>query len=83
MQLETRRKHLGFLASRKARIALGTLIAAFTAQYGFNVPEEMLQVILGLGIAWILGIAHEDNGAKIAGGTPTVGGEEKVTGAGQ
>lgn len=58
------RKHLGFLASRKVRVGLATIAASFLAQYGFNVSEEIMMTILGIGASIILGIAHEDNGAK-------------------
>lgn len=58
------RKHFGFLASRKVRVGLATIAASFLAQYGFNVSEEIMLAILGVGASIILGIAHEDNGAK-------------------
>lgn len=53
---------LGPLASRKVRIALATVIAAFTAQYGLGVSEEMVFTMVSVGVALILGIAHEDAG---------------------
>jgi len=52
------------LASRKVRVAAATVLAAYAAEYGLGVSEEMLYTILGVGTAVILGIAHEDNGAK-------------------
>ena len=52
------------LASRKNRVALVTLIVAFAAEWGWQVSEELLLTIFGLGASLILGIAHEDNGAK-------------------
>ncbi|MCB9851410.1 MAG: hypothetical protein H6817_11980 [Phycisphaerales bacterium] len=52
------------LASRKTRVALATVIAAYAAEYGLGVSEEVVLTILGVGISLILGIAHEDNGAK-------------------
>ena len=55
------------LASRKVRVALATLIAAYAADLGLNVREEMMLTILGVGVSLILGIAHEDAGRKAAG----------------
>jgi hypothetical protein len=53
---------LGPLASRKVRVALATVLAAFAAQWGLNVSEELVFTILGVGASLILGIAHEDAG---------------------
>lgn len=50
------------LASRKVRVALATVIAAYAAEYGLGVSEQVVFTILGVGAALILGIAHEDNG---------------------
>ena len=50
------------LASRKVRVALVTGLAAFAAEWGLEVQEELVLTILGVGAALILGIAHEDNG---------------------
>ena len=58
------------LASRKVRVALATVLAAWLAEYSLGVSQEVLMTILGVGTALILGIAHEDNGAKAAGKTP-------------
>lgn len=55
------------LESRKIRIALATVLAAFAANYGFNVDEELVLTILGVGASLILGIAHEDAGRFSAG----------------
>jgi hypothetical protein len=52
------------LKSRKTRVALATVIAAYAAEYGVGVSEELMLTILGVGVALILGIAHEDNAAK-------------------
>ena len=49
------------LASRKVRVALATVLAAYAAQYGLGVSEEIVLTILSVGVALILGIAHEDN----------------------
>ena len=50
------------LASRKVRVALVTVVAAFGVEWGWNVEEELILTILGAGVALILGIAHEDAG---------------------
>ena len=50
------------LESRKVRVALATVIAAFAANWGFAVEEELIFTILGIGASLILGIAHEDAG---------------------
>jgi hypothetical protein len=52
------------LASRKVRVALATVLAAYGAECGFDVSEEMMLAIVSVGVALILGIAHEDHGAK-------------------
>ena len=54
------------LRSRKVRVALATVLAAYAAQYGLEVGEEMIHTVLGVGVALILGIAHEDAGARSA-----------------
>ncbi len=50
------------LASRKVRVAVATVLAAYAAQYGLNCSEELLLTVVSVGVALILGIAHEDNG---------------------
>ncbi len=50
------------LRSRKVRIALVTVIAAFAAQWGLDVNDELIHTMLGMGAALILGVAHEDAG---------------------
>ena len=52
------------LASRKVRVAAATVITAFAAQYGLAVREELIFTIVSVGVALILGIAHEDAGAR-------------------
>ena len=52
------------LRSRKVRVALATVLAAYAADFGLNVGEQTLLTILGVGVALILGIAHEDAGEK-------------------
>ena len=61
------------LASRKVRVALATVIAAYAGQAGLAWDEQMVLTVLGVGIALILGIAHEDAGAKSAGHGPEIG----------
>ncbi len=54
------------LRSRKVRVALATVLAAYAAQYGLEVGAEMIHTVLGVGVALILGIAHEDAGSRSA-----------------
>jgi len=55
---------VGPLRSRKVRVALATVVAAWAAEYGLALSEEMVLTILGVGVSLILGIAHEDHAAK-------------------
>ena len=50
------------LASRKIRVAVATVLAAYAAQYGLGCSEDMVLTLVSVGVALILGIAHEDNG---------------------
>ena len=50
------------LMSRKVRVALATVAAAYAAENGLGTSEEMVLTILSVGVALILGIAHEDAG---------------------
>jgi hypothetical protein len=43
-------------------VALVTVLAAYLAEAGLAVSDEVLLTILGAGVALILGIAHEDAG---------------------
>jgi hypothetical protein len=61
------RRALRPLASRKVRVALATVIAAFAAECGLKVGDDLVFTILGVGAALILGIAHEDAG-RFSGG---------------
>ena len=54
------------LTSRKVRVALATVIAAYAGQLGLGWDERMVLTVLSVGVALILGIAHEDAGAKSA-----------------
>jgi hypothetical protein len=50
------------LGSRKVRVALATVVAAYAVEYGLEVSEEMVLTVVSVGVALILGIAHEDAG---------------------
>jgi len=67
MMMSAIRRALQPLASRKVRVALATVIAAFAADRGLKVSDDLVFTILGVGAALILGIAHEDAG-KFFGG---------------
>ena len=56
----------GPLRSRKTRVALVTVLAAFAAEFGIGVSDELLLALVGIGASLILGIAHEDAGRKSA-----------------
>jgi hypothetical protein len=43
-------------------VALTTVVAAFAAQFGLGVSDDLIFTILGVGVSLILGIAHEDAG---------------------
>ncbi len=58
------------LASRKVRVALATVVAAYAAEWGLGISEELVLTILGTGVAVILGVAVEDAG-RFAGGAAT------------
>jgi len=67
------RRMVAPLASRKVRVALATVLAAFAVEWGFEVTEELILTVLGVGAALILGIAHEDAGRNACptGGQPS------------
>ena len=54
------------LRSRKLRVAVATVIAAYLAEMKLNVSEELMYTILGIGVALITGIAVEDAGHKVS-----------------
>ena len=56
------------LRSRKVQVALATVVAAYAAQVGLVLSEETVVTVLAVGVALILGIAHEDSG-RARGGT--------------
>jgi len=55
------------LYSRKVRVALATVIATYAGQAGLGWNEQMVLTAMSVGVALILGIAHEDAGSKSAG----------------
>lgn len=55
------------LRSRKVQVAVATLLTSYAAHAGWVLTEDSVLTVLGLGISLILGIAHEDAGAKSAG----------------
>ncbi len=59
------------LRSRKIQVAVATVLAAWGAQAGWALSEETVTTVLGVGVALILGIAHEDAGGALlkSGGT--------------
>ena len=48
------------LRSRKVQVAVATVVIAYAAQAGLMVSEETVVAVLSVGVALILGIAHED-----------------------
>ena len=60
------RRLLSPLSSRKVRVALVTVIAAFAAEFSLDVPSELLLAMVGMGASLVLGIAHEDAGRNAA-----------------
>jgi hypothetical protein len=52
------------LASRKVRVGLATVAAAYAAECGLGLSEEMVLTLVSVGVALILGIAHEDHAVK-------------------
>lgn len=68
------------LESRKVRVALATVFAAYAAEHGFAWSEELVLTVVSVGVALILGIAHEDAGKAGAGSGPRVpgSGEERT-----
>ena len=52
------------LQSRKVKVAIATVIAAYLAQWLPGVNEEVVFTVLSVGVSIILGIAIEDNGWK-------------------
>jgi hypothetical protein len=61
-RLPASRRWLWPLRSRKVQVAVATVVAAWASQAGLMLSEESVATVLGVGIALILGIAHEDAG---------------------
>lgn len=56
------------LQSRKVRIAIATVVAAYLAEFGLDVSDTVVMSIIGAGMAIIGGIAVEDHGKHVASG---------------
>ncbi|MFQ5805328.1 MAG: hypothetical protein ACE5I3_02630 [Phycisphaerae bacterium] len=56
------RKWLWPLRSRKVQVAVATILVTYAAHAGLVLNEETVLAVLGVGVALILGIAHEDAG---------------------
>jgi hypothetical protein len=52
------------LRSRKVQVAIATIVVAYAAQFGLEASEETITTVIGVGVALILGIAHEDAGRR-------------------
>jgi len=52
------------LQSRKVQVAVATIAVAWAAEAGVSLGEETVVTVLGVGVALILGIAHEDAGRR-------------------
>ncbi len=50
------------LRSRKVQVALATVLVAWAAEAGWVLDEQTVATVVGVGVALILGIAHEDAG---------------------
>jgi len=44
------------------QVAVATIVVTYAAQAGLMLSEETVVTVLGVGVALILGIAHEDAG---------------------
>lgn len=66
----TERERLGWkwwlwpLRSRKVQVAIVTVVVAWTGHVGVEISEGALLAVVAMGVALILGIAHEDAGQK-------------------
>lgn len=56
------RRWLWPLVSRKVQVAVATVVVAYASHAGIVLSEDTVVAVLGVGIALILGIAHEDAG---------------------
>ena len=59
------------LPAARHHMPLATVGAAFAAEYGLEVREDLVLTIVTIGSALILGIAHEDAGRASATAAPT------------
>lgn len=64
------RRWLWPLRSRKVQVAVATVLVAYAAQAGLVLSEETVLAVLSVGVALILGIAHEDAGRRGVGVAP-------------
>ncbi len=55
------------LASRKVQVALATVLIAYAGELGLPLREDTVVAVIGVGVALILGIAHEDAGRARSG----------------
>ena len=53
------------LSSRKVQVALATVLVAYAGQLGMGFSEETVTSVISVGVALILGIAHEDAGRTV------------------
>ncbi len=56
------RRWLWPLRSRKVQVALATVLVSFLANAGIVLSQETVLSVMGVGMALIVGIAHEDAG---------------------
>jgi len=56
------RQWLWPLRSRKVQVAVAAIVVAYASQAGMVLSEETVLTVLAVGVALILGIAHEDAG---------------------
>ncbi len=56
------RRWLWPLRSRKVQVAVATVFVAYAAQAGLALTEDTVVAVISVGVALILGIAHEDAG---------------------
>jgi hypothetical protein len=54
------RRWLWPLTSRKVQVAVATVLTAYAAQLNLVLSEETVATVISVGVALILGIAHED-----------------------
>ena len=56
------RRWLWPLRSRKVQVAAATVLAAYAVQAGMDVSDQTVLAVISMGVALVLGIAHEDAG---------------------